>query len=133
MKFILDTHTWLWWVLEPELLSQKAIEIIANKDKIYLSAVSTWEVSVKSSIGKLTLPGGHEQFIADAYRLDGFLPLAITPDHTIPVGALPFFHKDPFDRLLVAQAMCEGATILTSDPLIKQYSASVLDPGASSR
>jgi PIN domain nuclease of toxin-antitoxin system len=131
MKFILDTHTWLWWVLEPELLNPKAIEIIASKDKVYLSAVSTWEVSVKSSIGKLTLPGGHERFIADAYRLDGFLALAITPEHTLPVGTLPFFHKDPFDRLLVAQALCEGATIISSDPLIKQYSVSVLDPAAS--
>lgn len=128
MNYILDTHIWLWWTLEPQLLSARATETIANPDnRIYLSAVCTWEATIKSSLGKLSLPGGPREFVRQAVELDGFTPLAISPEHSVGIFDLPPLHKDPFDRLLIAQAIFERAVLITEDPLIRQYGVATLN------
>jgi len=128
MKYLLDTHVWLWGVLEPAYLGDNTREVMTEPENtVYLSAVSTWEATIKVSTGKLMLPGGVPQFISDSFDLDGFEPLPVRWEHTIGVQALPFLHRDPFDRLLIAQAIFEGATLITSDPWIAQYSLKTLD------
>lgn len=128
MKYLLDTHVWLWGILEPDELGKLARKAMTEAgNTVYLSAASTWEATIKASAGKLQLPGGVQQFVKDSYDLDGFEPLPVRWEHTIGVQALPFLHRDPFDRLLIAQAVYEGAVLITSDPLISQYSLKTLD------
>jgi len=115
MKYLLDTHCWLWWVLEPENLGPKSTQIISDpKNRVYLSAASTWEATIKAALGRLALPGGPRQFVEESYGQDGFLALPIMPEHSVGVFDLPPLHKDPFDRLLVSQALYEGATLIPS-------------------
>ena len=128
MKYLLDTHCWLWWILEPENLGSKFKQIIGDpKNQIFLSAASTWEATIKAAMGRLSLPGGPKQFVEDTYSQDGFLALPILPEHSVGVFDLPPLHKDPFDRLLIAQALYEGATLCTVDPLVRQYSVPILN------
>ncbi len=128
MKYLLDTHSWLWWVREPRKLGTVTHQVIAEaKNLIYLSAASTWEATIKASMGKIELPGGAQQFVRESLELDGFQPLPVLWEHSVGVEALPALHRDPFDRLLIAQALHEGAVLITSDPLITQYSLKTLD------
>ncbi|MBT9583106.1 type II toxin-antitoxin system VapC family toxin [bacterium] len=128
LSYILDTHIWLWWTLEPHLLTRKATETISDpRNQIYLSVVSTWEATIKASLGRLSLPGGPRQFVQQSISQDGFTVLPIMPEHSIGIFDLPLLHKDPFDRLLVAQAISERAVLITEDPLIRQYGVATLD------
>jgi len=129
MKYLLDTHVWLWWVLDPQLLSERARAVITNPQiPVFLSSASTWEATIKCGTGRLRLPGGPQQFIRESYQEDGFLPLPILFEHTSSVFDLPALHRDPFDRLLISQALCENALLITSDPLVKQYPVRTIDP-----
>ncbi len=131
MKYLLDTHCWLWWVLEPDLLGPQTHRAIAEpKNFVYLSAASTWEATIKASIGKLSLPGGIQQFVKESYERDGFQPLPVIWEHSLGISDLPVLHKDPFDRLLIAQALYENAILVTADPLVSQYPVKVLDASA---
>lgn len=128
MKYLLDTHCWLWWVREPARLGKLTHQTISDPgNRVYLSAASTWEATIKASMGKILLPGGVHRFIKDSFELDGFEPLPALWEHTIGVETQPVLHRDPFDRLLIAQAVYEGAVLITSDPLIAQYSLKTLD------
>jgi PIN domain nuclease of toxin-antitoxin system len=121
MKFLLDTHLLLWAAGQPERLSKPARELIENPDNaLYFSAASIWEIAIKSSLGR-------EDFKADARLIrrglidNGYQEIAISSEHAAGVQALPLVHKDPFDRLLIAQSLSEGMPLVTVDPLLSQY------------
>lgn len=122
MKFLLDTHTFLWAIGEPGKLSKKVLEIIENSEnEIFTSVVNTWEICIKYSIGKLEIKKDPEKFIREEIQEANFQILEIKLNHLFPLTKLPDFHKDPFDRLLISQSQTENIPILTNDPLIKKY------------
>ena len=122
MKILLDTHVALWWINEHEKLSPEAKSILRNdENQLYFSIVSLWEIAIKTSLGKLAdLSGGISAFTAQVAAMPVYL-LPIKPRHVEIVEALPFVHRDPFDRMLVAAAKAEGMTILTADTNIHGY------------
>jgi PIN domain nuclease of toxin-antitoxin system len=124
MKLLLDTHLLLW--AAADTLPKKAKELIANEDNILLfSAASIWEIVIKNGLGRL-------DFQIDTYMLhngllnNGYLEIAVDSYHSLFVGKLPLIHKDPFDRILVAQAQMEKATLLTCDKILTDYPCSVI-------
>ena len=121
MKLLLDTHLLLWAAGEPERLSEKARALIDNlENELLFSAASLWEVAIKRGLGR-------KDFQADARLLrrglldNGYTELPIVSDHVVATESLPPLHKDPFDRILVAQATVEGITLLTIDSLVAKY------------
>jgi PIN domain nuclease of toxin-antitoxin system len=127
MKGILDTHVFLWWESDPGKLSAPALAFLLDPaNTLYLSVVSIWEVIIKLPLGKLNLTNPLPQVIAQQQQLNGVHILPVTLDHVFAVEPLPPHHKDPFDRLLVAQANVEGAVLLTADPVMAQYPVTVL-------
>jgi PIN domain nuclease of toxin-antitoxin system len=121
MKLLLDTHLLLWAAGEPQRLSKRARTLINNPDnELFFSAASLWEVAIKRGLGR-------EDFKVDARLLrrglldNGYSELPIISDHVVATESLPPIHKDPFDRILVAQATVEGITLLTVDSLVSQY------------
>ncbi|MBF0099874.1 MAG: type II toxin-antitoxin system VapC family toxin [Desulfobacterales bacterium] len=127
MKYLLDTHIFIWWILDDPKLSDVFKSKISNSNnEFYFSAASAWEIVIKSSIGKLTLPDSPEKFINDQLHQNRIIELGITIEHTLQLLTLPFLHKDPFDRILIAQSNFEQITIITDDVLIKQYDVKVL-------
>jgi PIN domain nuclease of toxin-antitoxin system len=122
MRVLLDTHTFLWWIDNDAQLSARAREVIGDgANALLFSAVSGWEIAIKAHLGKLMLPANLEQFITEQLLHNAFMPLPVQLHHTLGVYRLPLFHRDPFDRLLVAQSQLEKLPILTVDPLIVQY------------
>jgi PIN domain nuclease of toxin-antitoxin system len=118
MSYLLDTHTLLWWLSENPLLSTQAKIIISTPENlIFVSAASAWEISIKKAIGKLDAPDDLEQAIV----YNNFIPLEITIKDGDLAGKLPNYHNDPFDRMLIAQAMNNNLTIITKDSKIPQY------------
>ncbi len=123
MKLLLDTHTWLWWLSDPDQLGHQARTAIAERDNlVVISAATVWEVSIKRSRGKLGFDGDPVLAAVDG----GFEPLAISMSHAAAVGTLPPHHRDPFDRMLIAQARSEGLTIITRDPSFEAYEVALL-------
>ncbi|MCL2873447.1 MAG: type II toxin-antitoxin system VapC family toxin [Defluviitaleaceae bacterium] len=121
MGIILDTHVAIWFFEGDKRLSKSAIDAICDLDNmIYVSIASVWEVSIKLSTGKLKFDGGIENFIETIYKNE-FELLGISPRHTKTIAELPFIHRDPFDRMLVAQAIAEDMAILTVDENIARY------------
>ena len=123
MKVLLDTHALLWWLAEDETLSIKARQVIASpKTTVYVSAASAWEIAIKKAIGKLQAP---DDLVA-ALSANRFQHLPVTIEHALYAGALPRHHDDPFDRMLVAQALLEKLTIITRDKSIPAYNPAVI-------
>jgi len=123
MNLLLDTHVLLWWLADDPRLGDRARDLIADPDNaVYLSAVVTWEIRIKQSIGKLDIPTDFRP-VVDA---QGFTGLPLTIDHTDALAALPMHHRDPFDRMLVAQARSEGLTVLTADASFRSYDVGVV-------
>ena len=122
MKLLLDTHTALWWMNEHEKLSPEAKAMLLNDAHIlYISIASAWEIAIKTSLGKLTeLKGGVKTFLSKIEDMPVHM-LPVLPRHIEIVETLPFIHRDPFDRLLVAAAKAEGMTILSADVNIHKY------------
>jgi PIN domain nuclease of toxin-antitoxin system len=125
MRYLLDTHLLLWAGLEPERLSNGARRIIADEGaELWFSVASIWEVTIKTALGRADF--SVDPHLLRSGLLDaGWLELAINGDHTLAVGDLPPLHRDPFDRMLVAQARHAGMVLLTSDPRIAQYPGSI--------
>ncbi len=122
MTVVLDTHAFLWWIDNSDKLSETARKVIGDSNnKIYLSAVSTWEIAIKDQLGKLTAPKPLLPFFTDQLHKNNFLFLPIQIEHTCIVNDLENHHKDPFDRLLIGQAISEGIPILTVDSMISAY------------
>jgi len=127
MRALLDTHAFLWWIADDPRLSPRAREIIANSNnELFLSAASGWEMAIKTRLGKLQVPGELEPFVGEQLRVNAILPLAVQMTHALHVYTLPEHHRDPFDRLLVAQAQVERMPILTADSQIAQYAVEVV-------
>jgi PIN domain nuclease of toxin-antitoxin system len=121
MKLLLDTHVLLWAAGTPDKLSSTARTLVEDKEnELYFSAASLWEITIKRGLGR-------SDFVVDARVLrrelldNGYQELAISSEHAVFTDNLPFLHKDPFDRILLAQAAVEGITLLTSDALVAQY------------
>lgn len=122
MRILLDTCTFLWITLDDSLLSSQARErFLDPENEVFLSAASAWEISIKYTLGRLPLPEPPDRFVPDQRRRHGIHPLALDEEATLREHHLPKLHKDPFDRILICQALAYGLIILTPDPLIRQY------------
>lgn len=122
MKLLLDTHTFLWWAHEPEKLSQKAFEACKDdSNDLMLSVVSVWEMQIKAQLGKLKFSSSLEVLIKKQQELNAFRILPVELKHIFELNKLPEPHKDPFDRLLIAQANSEKAFIISADGVFSNY------------
>jgi PIN domain nuclease of toxin-antitoxin system len=126
-RLLLDTHVWLWMVADPGRLSPEARDELADMDNTLLfSAASGWEIAVKHGLGKLILPSAPRDYVPDRLRRSGVLPLAVELDHVLRVSELPPHHRDPFDRLLVAQAQALDLRLVTADSQLDAYDVDLL-------
>ena len=122
MRLLLDTHAFLWWVGASPKLSRRAKAAVAKAtNQCLVSVASGWEIAIKVSLGQLRIDAALDRFLPEQLALNGFQPLAIDFKHTARVARLPFHHRDPFDRLLVAQAIEEELTVVTADAVFAQY------------
>lgn len=130
MRILLDTHAFLLWIDNDSRLSANVDALIRNgTNEVLFSAASSWEIAIKAQLGKLALPtntASLEEFVLDQVAKNYFTILPIQVDHTLAVYRLPLHHRDPFDRILVAQSQVENVPILSDDPLIRQYTAQVI-------
>ncbi len=127
MNAIIDTHTFLWMVTDDRRLSEPARAVIADgANQVFLSVASMWEIVLKAGTGKLYVPGGPARFLEQEMRRNRLSPLAVQPAHILRLPSLPAIHKDPFDRLLIAQAQVESLPLLTADPEIRQYPVQII-------
>ena|SRR2546421_8699537 len=127
MKLLLDTHAFIWMFDEPEKLSPKASALLADGDNdLILSVVSVWEMQIKMQTGKLRLAIPLRQLIREQVQTNGLRLLPVVLKHVLTLDSLPAHHKDPFDRLLVAQANVEGVFLVSSDPVFSSYPVKLL-------
>ena len=125
-RFLLDTHVLLWWLDDSAELGPRCKELIADqRNQIYISAATTWEISIKKGLGKLEAPDDIDSIVED----EGFSKLPISLYHGQLAGSLPMLHRDPFDRMLIAQAQAEGLILMTSDSNIGQYNLCLRNSG----
>ena len=121
MRVLLDTHALLWHFEDSAALSPSARNIINNpQNRLFISAASIWELSIKSSLGKLRLEAPIREIVG-GYVKTGSTLLSMTPEHAMATEALPWHHRDPFDRMLIAQTRHEDLTLITQDEMIRQY------------
>lgn len=126
-KALLDTHCWLWLRTEPERLAPGILKVLANTEvDLFLSAASAWEIAIKYALGKLSLAEHPEVYVPRRMKADEVQPLPIEPAHALRVSRLPLHHKDPFDRILVAQAQMTGARLVTVDRAFEPYDVKLL-------
>lgn len=122
MKILLDTCTFLWIISDDPRLSPRALELFVDpSNDVYLSVASTWEITIKYGLKRLPLPEPPEYFMPDQRNRHGISSLPLEEDATFCLAKLPDFHKDPFDRILICQAIVSGMVILTPDEFISQY------------
>lgn len=121
MRILLDTNIFLWCILDDSKLTKKARALITHADAIYVSSASIWEIAIKKSLGKLDTASDLEE-LSEAIEASGFLELPITSQHAAGVCSLKQVHRDPFDRILIAQAICEPLIFVTADKLLEPYS-----------
>ena len=127
MRFLLDTQVWIWLCKSPEKVSKRIRRQLENEEnELFLSAASVWEIAIKYSLGKLPLPSPPAEYIAEALTITDTRPLAIQFTHAVRVSSLPFHHRDPFDRLLIAQSQVEGIPIVTADPAFRRYDVELI-------
>jgi PIN domain nuclease of toxin-antitoxin system len=130
MRFLVDTAVWLWSIGEVGRLNQDARDALTDPEHdLYFSAASVWEIAIKTSIGRMDLKGPPNIVVPRETQRQGLLPLQVTYTHALAVYDLPRFHGDPFDRLLVAQARCEGLSLMTSDRELGKYPVEILWAG----
>ena len=122
-RLLLDTHALLWALTSPDKMDDLARDAVSDpRNDIFVSAVSGWEIALKSNLGKLQVPVNVYEMI----EATGFTHLPITFAHGVAAGRLPLYHRDPFDRLLIAQAQAEGLVLVTRDRYILQYDVSAM-------
>lgn len=117
MRILLDSHVVLWWLEDNKSLGTKTRELITGADEAFVSAVTPWELGIKRSLGKLSMPDGLNEVI----EADGFTSLPITASHAELAPVLPPIHRDPFDRMLIAQAQLETLVLVTADTALAKY------------
>lgn len=121
-RLLLDTHVFLWWRGEPSRLPPDARSVIATAEIVFVSAASAWEAAIKASLGRLELPATIEEGVLAS----GFEKLLITFSHAEKAARLPQHHRDPFDRMLIAQAQAEGLVLVTHDRILEDYDVEIL-------
>jgi PIN domain nuclease of toxin-antitoxin system len=119
MKLLLDTHIYLWWVKDDRKLSKPARSLIMSAEEVYISSVSIWEATTKAQIGKLEVDPND---LINELDNSGFLELPLTMQHVAKLHTLPILHRDPFDRIIIAQAVSEPLTLITADTILGKYS-----------
>jgi len=124
MRLLLDTHIFCWSFYEPEKLSRRAIELISQADQVFVSSASMWEIAIKVRLGKMNADPIE---IFEQIAANDFHELPVLGKHALAVATLPLYHSDPFDRLLIAQAISEPLHLLTVDPQLRQYSELVIE------
>lgn len=126
MRILLDTHAFLWWIADDQRLSQRSIELISDgNNELLFSAASGWEIAIKVGRGRLDMPDPLDRFVSEQLFRNHIGVLPIQLSHALRAVALPQFHRDPFDRLLVAQAQVESLPILSSDKRLSDYDIEV--------
>jgi PIN domain nuclease of toxin-antitoxin system len=125
MKILLDTHTFLWGVSDVAKLSERVRKLLPVAET-WLSVVSLWEILVKSQSGKLRLPQPSGPYVMAKLKLNGVKLLPITVHHVLRIESLPMHHRDPFDRMLIAQSLEENLPLVTADPLVARYHVEVI-------
>jgi PIN domain nuclease of toxin-antitoxin system len=127
MRILLDTQCWLWMAASPDRFSPRARALVETFDhELFLSSASAWEIAIKHALGKLQLPEPPTRYVPSRVERLKTTPLSIEHDHALRVAALPPLQRDPFDRMLVAQAQAENLSILTADPMIGRYNVDVI-------
>jgi PIN domain nuclease of toxin-antitoxin system len=122
VKYLLDTNVFLWGAATPDKLNQQAAALLSSvASELYLSAATSWEIAIKFALGSLPLPEPPPQFVPHTMRAMLLRPLDITHLHSVAVGELPLHHRDPFDRMLIAQARSESMVLLTADSAFRKY------------
>jgi len=129
-RYVIDTQCWLWAQSAPDRLSKAAAAAIADtRNEIFFSAAVGWEIAIKHALGKLTLPSSPERYVTSRVRSGLLTVLPIQLEHTLRVAKLPQHHRDPFDRILVAQAQVEKLKLITADAQLRVYDVRVLWAG----
>jgi len=127
MKYLLDTMVWLWSVGPTDKIGRAGLDVLTNGEvEVYFSAAGAWEVAIKTQLGKFTLTEPPGRYVPKRLSAQGIRSLSITQNHTLKVYDLPGHHRDPFDRLLIAQAIVEDMTILTADRAFAKYPVEIL-------
>ncbi len=130
MRVLIDTHCWLWALSDPSRLGSAARELLEDgENEIVFSAVSAWEIAIKTGLGKLKLPEPVSGFVAARLAEYRMVPLPIYHTHALHVTTLPPLHRDPFDRLLIAQSQIEKLPLLTADPQLLPYGLEIVWAG----
>ncbi len=126
MRILLDSHVALWWLDDSVSLGRRCRSMIEQADEVFFSSVTPWELGIKRALGKLTMPTG----LAEVLSSGGFVPLPISIEHAVRAPALPAHHRDPFDRMLIAQAQLEALVLATADLRFAAYDVEVIDARA---
>lgn len=128
MKVLLDTHIFLWMFLTPSRITANVKFLIKDtRNEIFLSSISSWEIAIKYSVGKLKLPDAPEIYVPERIKRANLQKLEISHEHTLAIANLPSIHKDPFDRLLITQANVENLTLLSADSVFNKYTVKLID------
>jgi PIN domain nuclease of toxin-antitoxin system len=130
MRVLLDTQAWLWMQASPERFSRPALDLVEDaRNELFLSAASSWEIAIKFALGKLPLPEPPAEYVPSRLETSGTRALGVEHRHALHVASLPHHHRDPFDRLIVAQAQLETLPVLTSDPAVMRYDIETIPAG----
>jgi len=128
MKLLLDTHIFIWWADQPEKLSPDALSALEDEaNELLLSVASVWEMQIKIQLGKLKLSLPLKELVKNQQETNDLTVSPVALTHVLALDALPFHHKDPFDRLLIAQGILEGLTVVTADSQFSAYSVKLLE------
>jgi PIN domain nuclease of toxin-antitoxin system len=126
-RYLIDTHVWLWMQSDPDRLCDETRAIVQDaRNSLLFSAASAWEIAIKYRLGKLQLPEPPASYVPDRMRRSGTSPLSVDHAHTLKTADLPDHHRDPFDRVLVAQAQLLDLTIITADDQLCAYEVAVV-------
>lgn len=123
MRLLVDSHVALWWLDQHPSLGPECSQLLRSADEVFFSAVTPWELGIKRALGKLTFPDG----LSAALEVAGFTPLAISVAHAELAPELPSHHRDPFDRMLVAQARLDALTLVSADHALDAYDIEIID------
>ena len=127
MKLLLDTHIFIWWADQPEKLSAAALSALEDEaNELVLSVASVWEMQIKIQLGKLKLSLPLKELVKNQQETNDLMVSPVALTHVLALDALPFHHKDPFDRLLIAQSISDGLTVVTADSQFSAYSVKLL-------